>query len=54
MRNLVLRHRNSGYATTICPFDEDNQYWYTVEIKGKKNVETLRYSKHEFDFIGEK
>jgi hypothetical protein len=54
MRNLVIRHRNSGYTTTICPFHENSRYWYVVETKGKKVVETLRYSKIDFDFMGEK
>ena len=54
MKSLVIRHRNSGYTTTIFPFDEDSKYWYATETKGKRIVETLRYSKLEFDFMGEK
>ena len=54
MKGLVVRHRTSGYTRTIIPFDEDYEYWYATEIKGKKIVETLRYSKREFDFMGEK
>jgi hypothetical protein len=52
MRNLVVRHRNSGYTTTICRYDEGIRHWYGVEIKGKKVVDTKRYSKIEFDFMG--
>jgi hypothetical protein len=51
---LVVRHRRSGYARTIIPFDEDHEYWYVTEIQGKKVVEILRYSKREFDLMGEK
>jgi hypothetical protein len=54
MRTLVIRHRNSGYTTTIRPFDEDTKYWYAIETKGKKIMETLRYSKLDFDYMGEK
>jgi hypothetical protein len=54
MKGLVVRHRGSGYTRTIIPFDEDHEYWYVTEIQGKKIVETLRYSKREFDFMGEK
>jgi hypothetical protein len=53
MRNLVVRHRNSGYTTTICTYDEDIRHWDVVEINGKKIVNTTRYSKIEFDFMGE-
>jgi hypothetical protein len=52
MRNLVVRHRNSGYTTTICTYAEDIRHWYAVEIKGKKIVDRTRYSKIEFDFMG--
>jgi hypothetical protein len=54
MKGLVVRHRRSGYARTIIPFDEDHEYWYVTEIQGKKVVEILRYSKREFDLMGEK
>jgi hypothetical protein len=54
MKGLVVRHRKSGYMKTILPFDEDREYWYATEIQDKKVVETLRYSKREFDFMGEK
>jgi hypothetical protein len=54
MKGLVVRHRKSGYTKTILPFHEDHKYWYVTEIQGKKIVETLRYSKREFDFMGEK
>ena len=54
VRTLVIRHRKSGYTTTICPFDEDSKYWYAIETKGKKILDTLRYSKLDFDFMGEK
>jgi hypothetical protein len=54
MRNLVVRHRNSGYTTTICTYDEDITHWYVVEIKGKKIVDTTCYSKIDFDFMGVK
>ena len=54
MKGLVVRHRRSGYTKTIFLFDEDHEYWYVNEIQDKKIVETLRYSKREFDFMGEK
>ena len=54
MKGLVVRHRKSGYTKTILPFDEDREYWYVTEIQDKTIVETLRYSKREFDFMGEK
>ena len=53
MRNLVVRSRNSGYTTTICTVDEDNRYWYAIETKGKKIVDRTRYSKVDFDCMGE-
>ena len=53
MRNLVVRRRNSGYTTTICTVDEDNRYWYAIETKGKKIVVRTRYSKVDFDYMGE-
>jgi hypothetical protein len=52
MKGLVVRHRKLGYTKTIFPFDEDCEYWYVPEIQDKKILETLHYSKHEFDFMG--
>ena len=40
VRTLVIRHRKSGYTTTICPFDEDSKYWYAIETKCKKILDT--------------
>lgn len=54
MKTFVIRHRNSGYTTMICPFDEDSKYWYAIETRGRKIVDTQRYSKLDFDFMGER
>lgn len=54
MKTLVVRNRNSGYSTTITPLAEDSQYWYVIEERGKKDLDTLRYAKTDFDFMGEK
>lgn len=43
-----------GYTTTICPFDEDYEHWYVIETRGKEMVDTRRYSKIDFDLMGEK
>jgi len=40
MKGLVVRHRRSGYARTIIPFDEDHEYWYVTEIQGKKEQDS--------------
>ena len=53
MKTLVVRHRKLGYTTTICPFDEDHKYWYVIDTRGKKLIDTLHYSKIDFDFMGE-
>ncbi len=56
MKSIVVRHRNSGYTTLITPHAEDSKYWYVLETKGKgkKILDALRYSKTDFDFMGEK
>ena len=54
MKRIVVRHRNSGYTTLITPLTEDSQYWYVLETKGKDVLNALRYSKIDFDFMGEK
>jgi hypothetical protein len=54
MKTLLVRHRKLGYTTTICPFDEDYKHWYVIETRGKKMVDTRRYSKIDFDLMGEK
>jgi hypothetical protein len=56
MKSIVVRHRSSGYCTTITPLAEDPKYWYVLETKdkGKKVLDALRYSKTDFDFMGEK
>jgi hypothetical protein len=54
MKTLVVRNRNSGYSTIITPLAEDSKYWYVIEERGKKVLDTLRYAKTDFDFIGEK
>jgi hypothetical protein len=54
MKTIVVRHRNSGYSTTITPLAEDSKYWYVLEIKGKNILDALRYAKIDFDFMGEK
>jgi hypothetical protein len=53
MKAIVVRHRNSGYCTTITPLAEDSRYWYVLETKGKNILDALRYSKIDFDFMGE-
>jgi hypothetical protein len=45
----VLKHRSMDLLTTITPFDEDSQYWYVVETRGKNVIDILRYRK--FDFL---
>jgi hypothetical protein len=55
MKSIVVRHRNSVYTTLITPLAEDSKYWYVLEIEGEGNVlDALRYSKIDFDFMGEK
>jgi hypothetical protein len=54
MKGIVVRHRNSGYTTLITPDAEDSKYWYVFETKGKNILNALRYSKIDFDFMGEK
>ncbi len=54
MKTFVVRHRNSGYSTTITPLAEDSKYWYVIEDKNSDMSDTLRYSKVEFDLMGEK
>ena len=54
MKSIVVRHRNSGYCTTITPLAEDPKYWYVLETKGKDVLDALRYAKTDFDFMGEK
>jgi hypothetical protein len=54
MRGLIVRYRKSDYTKTIFPFDEDREYWYVTEFVDKTIPETLRYSKRQFDLIGEK
>ena len=54
MKNIVVRHRNSGYTTLITPLVEDPKYWYALETNGKDVTDALRYSKLDFDFMGEK
>jgi hypothetical protein len=54
MISIVVRHRNSGYTTLITPLAEDSKDWYVLETKGKKVSDALRYSKTDFDFMGEK
>jgi hypothetical protein len=53
MKAIVVRHRNSGFSTTITPLAEDSKYWYVLETKGKNIVDALRYAKTDFDFMGE-
>ena len=54
MKTIVVRHRNSGYSTTITPLAEDSKYWYLIETTGKNILDDLRYAKIDFDFMGEK
>jgi hypothetical protein len=54
MKSIVVRHRNSGYCTTITPLAEDSKHWYVLKTKGKDISDTLRYSKTDFDFMGER
>jgi hypothetical protein len=54
MKPIVVRNRNSGYTRLISPLAEDSKYWYVFETKGKDILDALRYSKIDFDFMGEK
>jgi hypothetical protein len=54
LRTLVIKHRSMDLLTTITPFDEDSQYWYVVETRGKNMIEILRYRKFNFCVLGEK
>jgi hypothetical protein len=38
LRTLVIKHRSMDLLTTITPFDEDSQYWYVVETRGKNMI----------------
>jgi hypothetical protein len=33
MKTIVVRHRNSGYSTTITPLAEDAKYWYDYVLQ---------------------
>ena len=52
--NFSDQKQISGYSTTITPFTEDSKYWYVLETSGKNALDALRYSKTDFDFMGEK
>jgi hypothetical protein len=54
LRTLVIKHRHMDLLTTITPFDEDSQYWYAVEKRGKNIIDTLRYRKFDYYLLGEK
>ena len=54
LRTLVIKHRQMDLLTTITPFDEDSQYWYVVETRGKNIIDTLRYRKFDYYLLGEK
>jgi hypothetical protein len=54
IRSVVLRDRKSGYTITITPYKEDYEYWYVIENKDGDISDTLRYSKVDFDLMGEK
>ena len=54
LRLIVIRHRKTGYTTSITPYKEDLEYWYVIEIKNSDLSDTLKYSKVEFDLMGEK
>lgn len=54
MKPIVVRHRNSGFTTLITPLAEDSKNWYVLETNGKDVLDALRYSKMDFDFMGEK
>jgi hypothetical protein len=51
LKDIVLRHRNSGYTITITPYKEDSKYWYVVESINGDISNTDWYSKLDFDFI---
>ena len=53
MRNFVIRHRNTGYTTTICTVDEDRRYWYAVETRVKKFQTRGVIQNLDFDYMGE-
>jgi hypothetical protein len=54
LKAIVLRHRNSGYTISITPYKEDSEYWYVIKHKGGDILNTNRYSKVDYDSMGEK
>jgi hypothetical protein len=57
MKSVVIRDRQSGGNTEIYPIFEDTTHWYVLENRKGKNfpkIKALRYSKFDFDFMGEK
>jgi hypothetical protein len=51
LKEIVLRHRKSGYTILVTPYKEDSEYWYVVE---DINGNTLLYSKVDFDLMGQR
>jgi hypothetical protein len=57
MKTLVIRDRQSGGKTAIRPVFEDTTHWYVLETKKNKKITRIkasRYSKLDFDYMGEK
>jgi hypothetical protein len=54
LREIILRHRKSGYTITITPYKEDSEYWYVTENLNGDISNTLWYSKVDFDLMGER
>jgi hypothetical protein len=57
MKTLVIRDRQSGDNTEIYPLFEDITHWYVLENQKNNNItkiKALRYSKFDFEFVGEK
>jgi hypothetical protein len=54
LREIVLRHRKSGYCILITPYKEDSEYWYVLEDLNGDILNTIWYSKVDFDLMGER
>ena len=57
MKTVVVRDRRLGSNTEIYPIFEDTTHWYVLEDQNDMNITKIkarRYSKLDFDYMGEK
>ena len=54
LREIVLRHRKSGYCVLATSYREYSEYWYVLKNLDGDILNTIWYSKVDFDLIGER